>query len=141
MYENDKIAQVEKQLDELRLASEQRALEASLKVTADQSAKLVQLTRSGLSPQEALTVARGRDPAAFDALGDDKKGFQPFHGSLRPNGGGGAPQPETLKQKAAAVRALVGKIPPHEVDAAEKKLHGSIVIDMIAKQMGWKARP
>jgi hypothetical protein len=138
VYDNDsKIEALSKQLDGMKQENEQRALQVDLKVDSKQAAALVPLVRGGLTPHEALTVAKNRDPALFDATADDKRGFQGnIHGGLRPKGSGPAPV-ETLKQKVNAIKEVVN---PIDRDAAERRLHGKMVLDLFAQSMGLKSR-
>jgi hypothetical protein len=130
-----RINEVAKELAELKAENEARSLEASLRVTHEQARKLLPLTASGLNPREALAIAKGRDPQAFGAVAAG--GFDAGqHGSLRPTGGG-PPAPPTMAQKIEEIRRMSN---PIDRDAAERRLHGSLVLDKLAAMMGLSKR-
>jgi hypothetical protein len=131
---------VQREIQTLKDQNELRTIEQTLRIPASQAAALLPLTKVGLSPQEAMTIAKQRGDAAFGAPAEVRGGFQPgVHGSLKPSPAGGPPPREkTMKEKTRDILAIVN---PIDRDAAERRMHGAIVIDMFAKSMGLQKRP
>jgi hypothetical protein len=127
---------------QIRDIQQQGVLAALLKhpeiATEEQALKVREVLNQypDFTPKDALAVARARNIELFQ--GKDPRGFQPgIHGSVRPNGSG-APTPETLKQQVGAIKSMTN---PIDRDAAERRLHGKMVLDRLAASMGLKAKP
>ena len=133
MYERDQeIDGVKKEIAALREENQRRSLAIELKLASpEQAEKVSALVNAGLNPQEALNVAQGRHAELFGLV--SKAGFQPgTHGGIKPTGSG--PEPvQTLKQKIDQIKLTVN---PIDRDAQERRLHGSLVLDMFAASMG-----
>lgn len=121
------------QVKEIQDRDARRELQRTLGLPEEHAQKVQDIMRQSpdLKPSEALHVARQRHADLFQ--GKDQRGFDPgTHGGIRPTGGG-APAPETLKQKVAGIKTILN---PIDRDAAERRMHGEIVLDKLAASMG-----
>jgi hypothetical protein len=137
MFERDQeIDGVRKEIAALREENQRRSLTLELKLASpEQAEKVSALVTSGLNAQEALGVAQSRHAELFGLV--SKAGFQAgVHGGLRPTGAGPLAV-ETLKTKVDKIKTIVN---PIDRDAAERRLHGKMVLDLFAQSMGMKSR-
>jgi hypothetical protein len=126
------------QVKDIQDRNSRNELQRLLGLTEEQTQKVQEVLSQApnFTPKEALTIARGRHADLFQ--GKDQRGFDPgIHGSVRPNGSG-APPPKTLKEQVGAIKTMTN---PIDRDAAERRLHGEMVLSKLAASMGLKARP
>jgi hypothetical protein len=125
----DEVADIRKELAEIRAIEELRGLAQALNLNQEQAAAVHVLIKEapGLSPSEALTIASARDTELFKT--SDSKGYDPSqHGTLRP-GSGPPPKPNERAERLAEIRNAQGH-------GQKRELRARLLGERLASAMG-----